>query len=132
MTQVVYSLTKPLRLSVILVSSSVIAFFLGLYRWFTGSLGIRDLGFIAAMLAVLLFMAFMMMNLRSIKRPNQYTLEVYDAFGEEDDSSFRKEFRNYDVAVSYMQMYRKMYPHYRFVLVSRTDNVKKTVHKWLD
>lgn len=113
------------------VSSSVIAISLSTYRWFSASFNIRDLGFIAAMLAVLLFMAFMIWNLKSVKRPDHYILEVYNVFGEEDDASFRKEFKNYDVAVSYMQMYRDMYPYYRFVLVSSEEN-SKTVHKWIE
>lgn len=123
-------LKRHFRIIAIVVSSSLVATLLGVYRWLTSTLGVRELGFIAAMFAVLLFMAFMMRNLRSIKRPDSYTLEVYNPLGERDDGNFRTEFKNYDVAVSYMQMYRKMYPHYRFVLVSENDDSeKKTVHK---
>jgi len=114
------------------VSSSVIAIFLSTYKWLSASFNIRDFGFIAAMFAVLLFMAFMIWNLKSVKRPDHYILEVYNVLGEVDDASFRKEFKNYDVAVSYMEMYRGMYPYYRFILVSNGENSKKTVHKWIE
>jgi hypothetical protein len=125
-------LKEPFRIVLLAIFSSTIAVFLYAYRWLAGTFSIKDLAFIAAMFAVLLFMAFMIRNLRTVKRPDNYMLEVYNTLGEEDGVNFRKEFKNYDVAVSYMQMYRKAYPHYRFVLVSNSENSKKTVHKWLE
>ncbi len=116
----------------VIVSSSVIAAFLSVYRWFAGVFNVRDLDLIIAMFGVLVFMAFMMWNLRTIKRPDHYMLEIYNSLWEKDDVNFRTEFRNYDVAVSYMRMYRKMYPHYRFILVSDSENSKRTVHKYVE
>ncbi len=116
----------------VIVSSSVIAAFLSVYRWLSGVFSIRDLDLIIAMFGVLVFMAFMMWNLRTIKRPDHYMLEIYNPLWEKDDVNFRTEFRNYDVAVSYMRMYRKMYSHYRFVLVSDSENSKRTVHKYVE
>ncbi len=116
----------------VIVSSSVIAAFLAAYRWLSGVFNVRDLDLLIAMFGVLVFMAFMMWNLKTIKRPDHYMLEIYNPLWEKDDVSFRTEFRNYDVAVSYMRMYRKMYPHYRFVLVSDSENSKRTVHKYVE
>ncbi len=116
----------------VIVSSAVIAAFLSAYRWLSGVFSVRDLELIIAMFGVLIFMAFMMWNLRTIKRPDRYMLEIYNPLWEKDDVSFRTEFRNYDVAVSYMRMYRKMYPHYRFILVSDSENSKRTVHKYVE
>ncbi|MGH9923029.1 MAG: hypothetical protein ACRD38_09780, partial [Nitrososphaerales archaeon] len=65
-------LKKPFSIVVFVVSASVITAFLIAYRWLSGVFNIRDLGFIIAMLAVLLFMAFMILNLRTIKRPERY------------------------------------------------------------
>ncbi|MGH9877190.1 MAG: hypothetical protein ACRD38_02205 [Nitrososphaerales archaeon] len=125
-------LKKPFNIVVFVVSASVITAFLIAYRWLSGVFNIRDLGFIIAMLAVLLFMAFMILNLRTIKRPERYMLEVYNTLGEKDDVNFRREFKNYDVASSYMLMYRKMYPRHSFILVSDSEDAKKTVHRYLE
>ncbi len=116
----------------VIVSSSVIAAFLSVYRWLSGVFSVRDLDLIIAMFGVLVFMAFMMWNLRMIRRPDHYMLEIYNSLWEKDDMNFRTDFRNYDVAVSYMRMYRKMYPHYRFILVSDSENSKRTVHKYVE
>ena len=123
---------KPFTIVVFVVSSSVITAFLTTYRWLSGVFNTRDLGFIIAMFAVLLFMVFMIWNLRTIKRPERYMLEVYNTLGEKDDANFRREFKNYDVATSYMLMYRKMYPKYSFILVSNSEDAKKTVHRYLE
>ena len=125
-------LKKPFNIVVFVVSSSVITAFLIAYRWLSGVFNIRDLGFILAMLAVLLFMVFMMLNLRTIKRPERYMLEVYNTLGEKDDLNFRREFKNYDVASSYMLMYRKMYPRHSFILVSDSEDTKKAVYRYLE
>lgn len=125
------TLKEYMMLIPVIVASSVSSSFLSVYKWFSGSVSFRDVGFIVAMLAVLLFMAFMIWNLRKIKRPDSYILEVYNALGGEE-ANFRSEYKTYDVAVSYMQMYKRMYPHYRFVLVSRAEGAKKTVHKWIE
>ncbi len=125
-------LKKPFTIVVFVVSSSVITAFLTAYRWLSGVFNIRDLGFIIAMLAVLLFMVFMILNLRTIKRPERYMLEVYNTLGEKDDVNFRREFKNYDVASSYMLMYRKMCPRHSFILVSDREDTKKTVHRYLE
>jgi len=127
-----YSALKKSFEVLVIVSSSVIVAFLGVYRWLSGVFNVRDLDLIIAMFGVLVFMAFMMWNLRTIKRPDNYMLEIYNPLWEKDDVNFRTEFRNYDVAVSYMRMYRKMYPHYRFVLVSDSENSKRTVHKYVE
>ena len=125
-------LEEYLTIIVFAVASSVKVAFLCAYKWLSGVFSIRELGFIVALFAVLVFMAIMMWNLRTIMRPDHYTLEVYNTLGEKDDANFRKEFRNYDVAASYMRMYRKMYPHYKFILVSRSENSKRTVHRYLE
>ena len=125
-------LKKPFSIIALVVSSSVITAFLIAYRWLSGVFNVRDLGIIIAMFAVLLFMVFMILNLRTIKRPERYMLEVYNTLGEKDEVNFRREFTNYDVASSYMLMYRKMYPRYSFVLVSDSENAKKTVHRYLE
>ena len=125
-------LKKPFNIVFLVVSSSVITAFLITYRWLSSVFNIRDLGVIIAMFAVLLFMAFMIWNLRAIKRPERYMLEVYNALGEKDDMNFRREFKNYDVASSYMLMYRKMYPTYSFIIISNTEDAKKTIHRYLE
>ncbi len=123
---------KPFIIVVFVVSSSVITAFLTTYRWLSGVFNTRDLVFIIAMFAVLFFMVFMIWNLRTIKRPERYMLEVYNMLGEKDDVNFRTDFKNYDVATSYMLMYRKMYPKHSFILVSESEDTKKTVHRYLE
>lgn len=125
-------LKKPFSFIAFVISSSVITTFLIAYKGLSGVFNVRDLGIIIAMGAVLVFMVFMILNLRTIKRPGRYMLEVYNTLGEKDDVNFRTEFTNYDVASSYMLMYRKMYPMYSFVLVSDSENAKKTVHRYLE
>ena len=123
---------KPFYLIAFVVSSSIITAFMAAYRWLSGVFNIKDLGIIIAMFAVLFFMVFIIMNLKTIKPPKNYTLEVYNILGEKDDLNFRKDFRNYDVASSYMLMYRKMYPKYTFILISHNKDTKKTVHRYIE
>lgn len=125
-------LKKPFHLIAFVVSSSVITAFMAAYRWLSSVFNIKDLGIIITMFAVLFFMVFIVMNLKTIKPPKNYTLEVYNTLGEKDDLNFRKDFRNYDVASSYMLMYRKMYPRYTFILVSHSKDAKKTVHRYIE
>ncbi len=125
-------LKRPFSIVALVVSSSVITAFLSVYRSLSGVFNMRDLAFIVTMFAVLLFMVFMIMNLRSVKRPDRYTIEVYNTLGEKDDANFRTEFKNYDVAASYMLMYKETYPSHSFILVSDSEQAKKTVHRYLE
>lgn len=124
-------LKRPFVIMAVMVSSSVVTAFMTTYKSLAAVFNVRDLSFIAAMFAVLLFMVFMIWNLRTVRRPDHYILEAYNTVGEEDHG-FRQEYKNYDVAVSYMLMYRQMYPSHKFILVSKSENSKKTVHKYLD
>jgi len=123
---------KPFHLVAFVVSSSVITAFMAAYRWLSSIFNIRELGIIITMFAVLLFMVFIIINLKTIKTPKNYALEIYNTLGEKDDLNFRKDFRNYDVASSYMLMYRKMYPKHTFILVSHNKDTKKTVHRYIE
>ena len=70
---------KPFYLIAFVVSSSVITAFMAAYRWLSGVFNVKDLGIIIAMFAVLFFMVFIIMNLKTIKPPKNYTLDEFRA-----------------------------------------------------
>jgi len=66
-------------------------------------------------------------------RPKNYSIVYYDVFGTKSNiDGLRTEFKNHDVAWSFMKQYKDQYPMHNFALVcdfSKSD--KKTIIRYL-
>ena len=68
---------------------------------------------------VFVFALAWLLKARPHNRPKQYSVVVFDVFGEKSQiEGIRTEFKTHDVAWSFMKQYKKEYPLYNFALVS--------------
>jgi hypothetical protein len=65
--------------------------------------------------------------------PKKYQVVVFDIFGMESEiNGLRTEFKNHDVAWSYMKFYKKSYPLHSFAMVTKQKNSpKKIIFKYI-
>ena len=93
----------------------------------------KDVGEIVVITAVFVFAFSWMLKTRPPKKPKNYNVVIYDVFGNESDiEGLRTDFKNHDVAWSFMKQYKKSYPLYNFALVSdflKSD--KKTIFRYI-
>ena len=70
---------------------------------------------------------------RPHKIPKQYQVIVFDIFGKESQiDGLRTEFKNHDVAWSFMKSYKKSYPLHSFAMVTKQKNSpKKIIFKYI-
>ena len=67
-------------------------------------------------------------NAKPHRRPRNYSIVSFDVYGKEIVMpSIRTEFRNHDVAWSFMKQYKQDYPLCNFALVSELKQDKKKV-----
>jgi len=68
---------------------------------------------------VFVFALAWLLKARPHNRPKQYTIVVFDVFGEKIKvEGMRIQFKTHDVAWSFMKQYKKEYPLHNFALVS--------------
>jgi hypothetical protein len=68
---------------------------------------------------VFVFALTWLLKARPHNRPKQYTIMVFDVFGEKIKvEGMRIQFKTHDVAWSFMKQYKKEYPLHNFALVS--------------
>jgi len=73
--------------------------------------------------AVFVFALIWLLKARPHNRPKQYSVIVFDVFGEKSQiDGIRTEFKTYDVAWSFMKQYKNEYPLHNFALVSEHTN----------
>lgn len=93
----------------------------------------RDIG--AAMILVLVFaFAFTwFLKARPHNRPKKYFVITFDVYGQEVQlDGMRTEFRNHDVAWSFMKQYKSDHPMHNFAMVADTKNSeKKTIFRYI-
>ena len=67
------------------------------------------------------------------RRPKRYSIVCFDLDGKETVMpGVRTEFRNHDVAWSFMKQYKTNYPLYNFALVSELkQNAKKVIFRYI-
>jgi len=126
---------KPLAItyiSVIAFSNFVFVLFSQTVRdiiwsFFKDASGIIILGI------VFLFALAWLFKARPHKIPKQYQVIVFDIFGKESQiDGLRTEFKNHDVAWSFMKFYKKSYPLHNFAMVTKQKNSpKKTIFKYI-
>jgi hypothetical protein len=66
-------------------------------------------------------------------KPKNYSIVVFDIYGKKSHiSGIRTEFKNHDVAWSFMKQYKEMFPLYNFGLISDIPNSDKpTIFRYI-
>ena len=82
---------------------------------------------------VFLFAFAWLIKARPHNVPKKYFITSFDIYGMEvHTDGLRTEFKNHDVAWSFMKLYKKSYPLCNFALVSKEKNVtKKIIYKYI-
>ena len=93
----------------------------------------KDAGGVIILGIVFLFALTWLVKARPHKIPKKYQVIVYDVFGEESQiDGLRTEFKNHDVAWSFMKFYKKSYPLNNFAMVTTQKNSpKKVIFKYI-
>tara|TARA_Y100001949_G_scaffold5873_1_gene4372 strand:+ start:59 stop:469 length:411 start_codon:yes stop_codon:yes gene_type:complete len=93
----------------------------------------KDAGGIVILGLVFLFALTWLLKARPHKIPKQYQVIIFDIFGKEAQiDGLRTEFKNHDVAWSFMKFYKKSYPLCDFAMVTKQKNSsKKIIYKYI-
>ena len=93
----------------------------------------KDAGGVIILGLVLLFALTWLVKARPHNIPKKYQVIVFDIFGMESQiNGLRTEFKNHDVAWSYMKFYKKSYPLHSFAMVTKQkDSLKKIIFKYI-
>ena len=93
----------------------------------------KDAGGVIILGLVLLFALTWLLKARPHNIPKKYQVIVFDIFGMESQiNGLRTEFKNHDVAWSYMKFYKKSYPLHSFAMVTKQKNsLKKIIFKYI-
>jgi len=126
---------KPLAItyiSVIAFSNFVFVLFSQTVRDIIWSF-FKDAGGVIILGLVLLFALTWLVKAKPHNIPKKYQVIVFDIFGMESQiNGLRTEFKNHDVAWSYMKFYKKSYPLHSFAMVTKQKNSpKKIIFKYI-
>ena len=93
----------------------------------------RDASGVIVLGLVFLFAFAWLIKARPHKIPKKYFVTSFDVYGMETHmDGLRTEFKNHDVAWSFMKFYKKSYPLYNFALVSqKMKQDKKIIFKYI-
>ena len=93
----------------------------------------KDAGETVILGVVFLFALAWLFKARPHNIPKKYQVIVFDIFGIESQiNGLRTEFKNHDVAWSYMKFYKKSYPLHSFAMVTKQKNSpKKIIFKYI-
>jgi len=93
----------------------------------------KDAGGIVIIGVVFLFALTWLIRARPHKIAKQYYVVIFDIFGKESNiDGLRTEFKNHDVAWSFMKFYKKSYPLNNFAMVTEQKNSpKKIIFKYI-
>ena len=93
----------------------------------------KDAGDTVILGVVFLFALAWLFKARPHNIPKKYQVVVFDIFGIESEiNGLRTEFKNHDVAWSYMKFYKKSYPLHSFAMVTKQKNSpKKIIFKYI-
>ncbi len=88
----------------------------------------REIGFAFIILGAFVFAISWFLKARPHNKPKNYTVICFDVFGNENKiEGIRTEFKNHDVAWSFMKQYKQAYPLNNFALVSELKQDQKKV-----
>jgi len=130
-----YNCQKPFVITYILViafSNFVFVLFSQTVRDIIWSF-FKGAGETLILVVVFLFALAWLLKARPHKIPKQYQVIVFDIFGKESRiDGLRTEFKNHDVAWSFMKFYKKSYPLDNFAMVTEQRNSpKKIIFKYI-
>jgi len=93
----------------------------------------KDIGFTLVIITVFIFALTWFVRAIPNHRPKNYSITTYDVFGAKPYiDGLRTEFKNHDVAWSFMKQYKDEYPLYNFALVCDfSKSNKKTIVRYL-
>ena len=93
----------------------------------------KDAGGVVILGMVFLFALTWLLKARPRKISKKYQVLVFDIFGKESQiDGLRTEFKNHDVAWSFMKFYKKSYPLNNFAMVTEQRNSpKKIIFKYI-
>ena len=93
----------------------------------------KDAGETVILGVVFLFALAWLFKAKPHNIPKKYQVIVFDIFGMESQiNGLRTEFKNHDVAWSYMKFYKKSYPLHSFAMVTKQKNsLKKIIFKYI-
>jgi len=88
----------------------------------------REIGFAFIILGAFVFAVSWFVKAKPHNKPKNYSVVCFDVFGNENKiDGIRTEFKNHDVAWSFMKQYKHAYPLYNFALVSELKHDQKKV-----
>ncbi len=130
-----YNCQKPFVITYILViafSNFVFVLFSQTVRDIIWSF-FKGAGETLILVVVFLFALAWLLKARPRKIPKKYQVLVFDIFGKESQiDGLRTEFKNHDVAWSFMKFYKKSYPLDNFAMVTEQRNSpKKIIFKYI-
>jgi len=93
----------------------------------------RDASGVIILGLVFLFAFAWLIKARPHNVPKKYFITSFDVYGKEvHTDGLRTEFKNHDVAWSFMKLYKKSYPLYNFALVTQDKKQdKKIIFKYI-
>jgi len=93
----------------------------------------KDAGGVVILVMVFLFALAWLFKARPHKIPKQYQIIIFDIFGKESQiDGLRTEFKNHDVAWSFMKFYKTSYPFCNFAMVTKQkSSAKKIIFKYI-
>ncbi|CAE6497907.1 MAG: hypothetical protein QXE84_03795 [Candidatus Nitrosotenuis sp.] len=93
----------------------------------------REVGGAFMLVFVFAFAFAWFLRARPHSRPKKYAIVAFDVFGNQVElDGLRTEFRNHDVAWSFMKQYKKDHPLHNFAMVADTPNSeKKTIFRYI-
>jgi len=130
-----YNCQKPFVITYILViafSNFVFVLFSQTVRDIIWSF-FKGAGETLILVVVFLFALTWLLKARPRKISKKYQVLVFDIFGKESQiDGLRTEFKNHDVAWSFMKFYKKSYPLNNFAMVTEQRNSpKKIIFKYI-
>ena len=93
----------------------------------------RDAGVAIILGAVFVFAITWFLKARPHNKPKMYKIICFDVFGNETKiTGIRTDFKNHDVAWSFMKQYKEMYPLNNFALTGeKTKSDKQVIFRYL-
>jgi hypothetical protein len=93
----------------------------------------KEIGGVLILVLVFVFAFTWFLRARPHHKPKNYSVIIFDVFGSQIPiEGLRTEFKNHDVAWSFMKQYKKSYPLYNFAMVSDSPKSdKKTIFRYI-
>lgn len=93
----------------------------------------KEAGFAVILGAVFIFAFAWFLKAKPSNRPKDYTIVIFDIYGNQVQlDGLRTDFKNHDVAWSFMKQYKESYPMNNFAMVSKTNKSEKpTIFRYI-